>query len=254
MRVIACENAHQLGDVASELILDLFVQNPEAACCLPTGSTPIPVYQALVEKIRTSDIKLNELKFFNLDEYVGLGVHHNQSYAYFLFEHLFSQINVDSSQITLLNGLAADLDVECTRYNQLIDAIGNFDFVMDGIGVNGHIAFNEPAEFFIPRTHISAIAPSTIEANKRFFAQDETVPDQALTIGLEDIMKAKRFVLIATGANKKAVIERFFNEPEITTQFPMSFLRMHPNFTMILDKEACGSRYDYFRNHVGEIK
>lgn len=235
MKLWVCENIEEFSTVASDLIFNS-IAHKKAAICLPTGSTPIPVYKKLVDKMQDPTV-FSDVKFFNLDEYAGLNPTHHQSYAFFLHEHLYSKIPVRSDQLFLLDG-SNDPIAECRRYDQLIDDIGCFDCVVDGIGTNGHIAFNEPAEYFVLRTHISDIADSTLQANRRFFSDDEIMPQQALTLGFEDIMKAKKVILLATGNGKKDVIRRFLTDKKITTQFPISLLNMHPDLTLVIDREA----------------
>jgi glucosamine-6-phosphate deaminase len=235
MKLLVCENIEEFSEIAAKLIFDC-IDHQRVSVCLPTGSTPIPVYQKLITKIRDKTT-ISEVKFFNLDEYAGLNQNHHQSYAYFLNHHLYNHLPIDQDQLFLING-ANDPEVECNRYNKLIDDIGRFDLVVDGIGTNGHIAFNEPAEHFTARTHINEISKSTLEANQRFFRLDEEMPQKAITLGFEDIMKAKKIILLATGPAKKEVIRRFLSDKKITTDFPISLLNMHPDLTLIIDREA----------------
>ena len=235
MKLLVCENIEEFSTVAANLIYEN-IHHRKAAICLPTGSTPIPVYAKLVEKMQDATA-FSEVKFFNLDEYAGLDPSHPQSYAYFLNQHLYDHIPIRKDQLFLLNGSNNPQD-ECKRYDTLIDEIGRFDVVVDGIGTNGHIAFNEPDDHFIPRTHISEISDSTLQANSRFFNVDKVMPQHAITLGFEDIMKAKKVILLATGQSKKEVIRRFLTEKKITTQFPISLLNMHSDLTLIIDREA----------------
>ena len=245
MRIIACKTSEEFKIKAAQLIFDQ-INHKQASICLPTGSTPIPVYEQLIQLLDEQSDYSN-VKFFNLDEYLGLAQDHHQSYAYFLNEHLYRHLNLKQDQLYLLDG-ANDPNKECFRYNQLIDDIGRFDVVVDGIGSNGHIAFNEPADYFIARTHVSDIAESTIEANRRFFLEHEVVPKQAITIGFEDIFKAKKVILLANGAHKYPAVDRFLSDDLITTQFPLSLLKMHPDLTLVLDQDALGRHFDYFAN------
>ncbi len=245
MKIIACQTLDDFKEKAAELIFDEINQK-ESSICLPTGSTPIPIYKTLIQKLnKHSD--LSRVKFFNLDEYLGLEQSHHQSYAYFLRKNFYDHLNIDDEQLYLLDG-ANDPQKECLRYNHLIEEIGRFDVVVDGIGSNGHIAFNEPSNYFIARTHISDIAESTISANSRFFSEHEVVPEKAITIGFEDIMKAKKIILLANGAHKYTAINRFLSETSITTQFPLSLLKMHPDLTIVLDEKALGHHFDYYAN------
>jgi glucosamine-6-phosphate deaminase len=245
MRIIACKTSDEFKMKAAQLIFDE-INHKQASICLPTGSTPIPVYEQLIQLLeKQSDY--SQVKFFNLDEYLGLAQDHHQSYAHFLNHHFYNHLNITQDQLYLIDG-ANDPKKECHRYDQLIDEIGRFDVVVDGIGSNGHIAFNEPADYFIARTHVSDIAESTIEANRRFFNEHEHVPRQAITIGFADIFKAKKVILLANGEHKYPAIDRFLSDPLITTQFPLSLLKMHPDLTLVLDQDALGRHFDYFAN------
>jgi glucosamine-6-phosphate deaminase len=235
MKLVICENIEEFSIVAAQLIYEN-IYHRKAAICLPTGSTPIPVYEKLISMMQDATA-FAEVKFFNLDEYAGLEPTHPQSYAYFLNQHLYSHIPIRKDQLFLLDG-GHDPQEECKRYDHLIDMIGRFDVIVDGIGTNGHIAFNEPADHFTPRTHIREISASTLQANRKFFNADEIMPQLAITLGFEDIMKAKKIILLATGPSKKEVIHRFLTEKKISTQLPISLLKMHPDLTLIVDREA----------------
>lgn len=244
MKFIICENPAELGEIVSELILDQIRYNPSSKLCIPTGSTPIPAYQHLVQKVKALDFDISHVHFYNLDEYLGLPRDHEQSYQTFLSQQVLDPLEIKASHRHLLRSDNPNPQEECIRNNKEIDEIKCFDLFMDGIGENGHIAFNEPATYFEARTHIADISESTRIANARFFSSLDEVPKQAISVGFEDIMKSKMIILVATGAKKAPVIKKLISETNITCDFPISFLRMHNNVTIVLDKLACGSCLD----------
>lgn len=247
MRTIVCRDAAELGERTASLIQDQIRQKKNAVLCLPTGSTPIPVYQALIGQVSRYNLDTSQVECFNLDEYVGLPENHPQRYESFLSENILDPLLIAPEHRHLLDSTALDLRAECDRYNALIDHYGGFDLLMDGLGENGHVAFNEPSQQFEARTHVSDIALSTRLANARFFDHLDDVPQQALTIGFADILKARTMIVIASGPKKAEAIERFYTETLITPAFPLSFLRMHPNLIMVVDEAACGSVIDRIR-------
>lgn len=238
MKFIVCEDHSHLAEVVSDLIIQQVTTKPDSVICIPTGGTPIPAYQRLIEKSKNLDF--SRVSFFNLDEYLGLPPTHEQSYQSFLKKYVLDPLNIALSQQHLLRSDSPDPISECFRNDAQIDAFGGFDLMLDGIGENGHIAFNEPSDHFEARTHIAEISTSTRLANARFFNSLDEVPHQAISVGFEDIIKAKHLILMATGPRKALVIERLVSESTISCDFPISFLRMHPNVTIVLDKAACG--------------
>ncbi len=246
MKFIVCEDHSHLAEVVSELIIQQVTRKPDSVLCIPTGGTPIPAYQRLVEKAKNIDF--SRVSFFNLDEYLGLPPTHEQSYQSFLKTHVLNPLGISLVQQHLLSSDSPDPILECLRNDDLIDQFGGFDMMLDGIGENGHIAFNEPSDHFEARTHIAEISTSTRLANARFFNSLDEVPTQAISVGFEDIIKAKHLVLMATGPKKALVIERLVSESTISCDFPISFLRMHPNVTIVLDKAACGRSVDVLIN------
>ncbi len=168
----------------------------------------------------------------NLDEYVGLDGENDQSYRYFMNKNLFNRVNIDKTRTFVPNGLAADPEKEGIAYDEHIKALGGIDIQLLGIGLDGHIGFNEPDCRFIPETHLVDLHESTIEANSRFFASRDEVPTKAITMGMRSIMQAKRVLLIANGAKKKEIMEKAFFGP-ITPEVPASILQLHPDLTVI---------------------
>lgn len=229
MKVITINNQEEGGKLAFTLLKEKLAAGAKTLG-LATGSTPLAFYKEIVN----SQLELSELTSINLDEYVGLSAENPQSYAYFMQQHLFAAKPFKDS--FLPNGLAADLQAEAQRYEELIEG-HRIDFQILGIGRNGHIGFNEPGTAFDSTTHVVDLSPSTIEANSRFFDKPEDVPTRAISIGIASIMKSKTIVLMAYGEQKADAIERMVNGP-VTEDLPASILQKHPDVVIIVDEAA----------------
>ena len=232
MNVRIYKDAKTIGTAAATLFTACVIEKPDCVLGLATGSTPIPTYEKMAELYRDGVVDYAGVTTYNLDEYVGLDHGHDQSYYYFMQENLFRHINVKEENVHVLSGIAPDPEQECSEYERAIEAAGGIDLQILGIGRNGHIAFNEPADSFAPATHVVELTESTIDANKRFFASADDVPRRALTTGIGTIMKADKILLIA-GADKKEIIEKAFYGP-VTPEVPASVLQLHRNVTVIL--------------------
>lgn len=237
MNIRVYKDADSIGAAAATLFAACVTQKPDCVLGLATGSSPIPTYRKMAELYRDGAVDYSGVTTYNLDEYVGLDHAHDQSYYYFMMENLFRHINVKAENIHVLSGIAPDPEQECRDYESAIAASGGIDLQILGIGRNGHIAFNEPADSFAPVTHIVELTESTIDANKRFFASADDVPRRALTTGIGTIMKARAIVLIATGADKAEAIRAMAKGP-VTPRCPASILQFHPNVTVMADEAA----------------
>ena len=237
MQIIVRDNPQEVAEVAAALIRAQVLRKPETVLGLATGSTPIPLYDALVRLHGAGEADMSRITTYNLDEYVGLAADHAQSYHYFMWEKLFYGIGVDPSQVHLPSGIADDLDAECRRYEAQIQDAGGIDLQVLGIGLNGHIGFNEPGDSFSNRTCVAQLTESTIQANRRFFDSEDQVPRRALTMGIRTIFQSREILLIACGAAKADIIAQTVHGP-ITPQVPASVLQLHPNARLLLDKEA----------------
>lgn len=214
----------------------LLRKKPNAILGLATGSSPVGVYDKLIAANKNNEIDFAQVTSFNLDEYLGLEPTHNQSYRYFMNEHLFNHININKSK-THVPSTDKNSEDYYETYDQKIKDHGGIDFQILGIGSNGHIAFNEPGTDFDSLTHIVSLKESTIKDNSRFFNSINDVPTKAVSMGLKSIMNAKEIVIIVTGANKANALKRLMSK-EITTDFPASILNKHPKVTIYADKEA----------------
>ena len=222
---------------AANLIAAEVIRKPNCVLGLATGSTPVGAYKQLAVWNQQGDLSFKEVQSVNLDEYKGLAPSHDQSYRYFMQTNLFDHIDIDIAKTHVPDGLAADTDTECARYDELVRSLGYADLQLLGLGRNGHIGFNEPCDRFVKETHVVDLTQSTIDANARFFASADDVPRQALTMGIGCIMAARRVLLIASGADKADAVYNAFCGP-ITPQCPASILQLHNDVVLVGDKAA----------------
>lgn len=235
MNYIEVETYEELSKKAAAIIAAQVISKPESVLGLATGSSPLGTYACLVKAYENKDLDFSGVTSVNLDEYVGLSGDNDQSYRYFMDTNLFSKINIRKECTFVPNGCAENIDAECGEYDALIEKLGGIDIQLLGIGLDGHIGFNEPDEVFIKETHLVKLDPSTIEANARFFESEDDVPREAVTMGIGSIMNAKKVLLIANGKNKEEIIKKAFFGP-ITPKIPASILQLHPDLTVIYSK------------------
>jgi glucosamine-6-phosphate deaminase len=232
MNFIKVNNYDELSRKAAAIICAQVVLKPNCVLGLATGSSPLGTYAKMAEKCKSGEVDFSKVSSINLDEYIGLDGSHDQSYRYFMNNNLFCNINIDINNTHVPNGRADDMDAECAAYDELIAQSGGIDLQLLGIGLDGHIGFNEPDSHFEKATHRVVLDPSTIDANARFFASRDDVPREAVTMGMGGIMGAKKVLLIANGKNKKDIVEKAFFGP-ITPEVPASILQLHPDLTVI---------------------
>jgi glucosamine-6-phosphate deaminase len=228
-------------DVAQSLaarVVEALYARPDTVLGLPTGHTPVGAYGRLRELCAAGKVDFSRAASFNLDEFVGVDAAHPGSFRQFMDRHLFSGVNLDPSRIHFLNGAAADLDAECRRYDDAIAGCGGIDLQILGIGANGHIGFNEPADALAAETHRVGLKDSTRRDNAPLFGNRlDAVPLEALTMGIGSILRAVRIVLVATGERKADCVERAVHGP-VTTRLPASLLQVHREVEVLLDREA----------------
>ena len=232
MKFIKAENYEELSKIAGDIVINQIKEKPDTILGLATGSSPIGTYKYMAN----SGVDFSKVKSVNLDEYVGLDGNNEQSYRYFMNKHLFNHINIDKNNTFVPNGAAKDLDEEARLYDERIEAFGGIDLQILGIGIDGHIGFNEPDDVFVAPTHVVSLDSSTIEANSRFFTSKDEVPRKAITMGMKAIMSAKKIVLVANGKNKKEILEKAIYG-EITPRVPASILQLHNDITVIYSEE-----------------
>ncbi len=221
---------------AATLISAVMITKPNAVLGLATGSTPVGIYKELVELNQKGDITFKDITSVNLDEYCGLDGSHDQSYRYFMNTNLFNHVDIDKNKTFVPSGVSNDLKAEGEAYDKMIKDAGGIDIQLLGIGLDGHIGFNEPEPFFTKETHVVDLHESTIKANARFFASEDEVPKKAITMGMMSIMQAKKVLLVANGAHKKEILEKsIFGK--ITPEVPASILQLHPDLTVLFSEE-----------------
>lgn len=237
MKIYKAKDYKDMSRKAANIISAQVIMKPNCVLGLATGSTPIGTYDQLVEWYNKGDLDFSEVTTVNLDEYKGLPRTNDQSYYYFMHQHLFDRVNINLEQTNVPNGMEEDSEKECTRYEELIRSVGGVDLQLLGLGHNGHIGFNEPGEAFEKETHCVDLTESTIEANKRFFDSADDVPKQAYTMGIKTIMQAKKILVIVNGDAKADIVERAFFGP-VTPEVPASILQMHNDVTLVGDEAA----------------
>lgn len=227
MELIITATKDEAAKKTVEIIQNELNTNGLKSFGLATGGTMEPVYKEL----SASELNFSNVTAFNLDEYVGLEAGHPNSYAYYMKKHLFNQKSFKNTYIP--NGMADDLEVECRRYEQLLDE-HPLDIQLLGVGENGHIAFNEPGTPFSSKTHVTQLTQSTMDANSPYFDSKELVPTEALTMGISSIMKARKIVLLAFGEKKREALEQLF-KGIVSEECPVTILQNHPDVTVITD-------------------
>lgn len=235
MKFIKVKTYEELSEKAADLIAAVMITKPNCVLGLATGSSPVGTYKKLIEYNKQGKIDFSAVTSVNLDEYVGLDGSNDQSYRYFMNANLFDFVNINKEKTFVPNGKADDLKAEGENYDKMIKDLGGIDIQLLGIGLDGHIGFNEPDSFFTAATHEVVLDESTIKANARFFANEDEVPKTAITMGMLSIMQAKKVLLIANGEAKKEIVEKFMNGP-VDPQVPASILQLHPDVTVIFSE------------------
>lgn len=227
----------ELSIYAAELVRQVVEEKNDALLGLATGSSPEGLYKELIKLYNEGKIDFKDVKSVNLDEYVGLDGNHEQSYRYFMDHHFFNHVNIDKKNTKVPNGVAEDLDKAAKEYDDMVVSQGKVDVQILGIGPNGHIGFNEPADELKLTTHVADLTETTIQANSRYFESEKDVPTKAVSMGLGLIMSAKKIILIASGKNKAEAIKSL-SDDMISTRIPATLLKLHPDVTVLLDEEA----------------
>ena len=237
MDIIRARDYEDMSLKAAGIVADLIRKKPDAVLGLATGSSPIGLYKALIDMYQRGELDMSGVTTANLDEYVGLSPDNEQSYRYFMDHYLFDHVNIDKARTFVPDGLAEDADAECTRYEALLSKIGERDLQLLGLGLDGHIGFNEPSEAFSDVTCCVELDQSTIEANKRFFSSAEEVPGKAYTMGIGTIMRAKKILMVVNGEAKADILEKVIRGP-VCPGVPASILRFHRDVTIVADEAA----------------
>lgn len=238
MKVIVLNDAIEISKEAADIIVKQVNNNKGSVLGFATGASPVETYKRIIEKYEAGEVSLKHITTFNLDEYVGLARENVNSYFYFMKENLFGKTDVDFDKVNFLSGEADDSEAECKRYWNKIKESGGIDIQLLGIGTNGHIGFNEPGDKFADGPFVVRLTQSTIDSNKKYFeAVGDTMPEYAFTMGIGDIMRARKIILIATGESKAKAVKALV-EGEVTPSCPASILKLHADVTVFLDKES----------------
>ncbi|UKS24517.1 glucosamine-6-phosphate deaminase [Paenibacillus sp. HWE-109] len=237
MRIAVFGDPQQADRIGAEVLERVVLDKAHPKLGLATGSSPVGIYQELVERLKLRPVSFKHASTYNLDEYVGLSVDHPQSYSAYMREHLFQHLDMLPSHCHIPNGMAPSLEAEIIRYERLLREAGALDVQLLGIGLNGHIGFNEPGQHLSSETHIVALTEDTRSANAKYFSAEEPIPSHAITMGVGPIMKAECVLFIAHGESKSSIIQAAFTGP-VTTSCPASFLQLHSNVIVLLDEEA----------------
>ncbi len=248
MEIIITESYEEMSKLAADIIARQVLRKPNATLGLATGSTPIGTYKELVRRHKEEGLDFSKVVTFNLDEYLDLPPWHDQSYRYFMDQHLFHHINIDPKNVHVPYGHAEDVEDFCDWYEAEMKRFGGIDLQLLGIGGDGHIAFNEPGSSLGSRTRLKTLTQQTIEDNARFFKNKEEVPRFAITMGVGTIMEARSILLLANGEKKASIVAEALEGP-ITAQLSASVLQMHQEVTVLVDAEAGSKlkRADYYR-------
>ena len=236
MKVIVTNSYDETCAVIANMIKELVNAKPDAKLGLATGGTPVPIYKKLVEMNKAGEVDFSRVHTVNLDEYCGIPGTHDQSYRYFMDTNLFDHINIDKKNTFVASGMG-DFEANARELEEKVREGGAADLQLLGIGNNGHIAFNEASDHLIAVAHTEKLTESTINANARFFEKKEDVPTMAITMGMGDILAAKKVVLAATGLAKVPAIRGLIMDDVITTQNPSTMLKMHEDAVVVIDRE-----------------
>ena len=236
MKVIVTNSYDETCAVIANMIKELVNAKPDAKLGLATGGTPVPSYKKLIEMNKAGEVDFSRVHTVNLDEYCGIPGTHDQSYRYFMDTNLFDHINIDKKNTFVASGMG-DFEANARELEEKVREGGAADLQLLGIGNNGHIAFNEASDHLIAVAHTEKLTESTINANARFFEKKEDVPTMAITMGMGDILAAKKVVLAATGLAKVPAIKGLIMDDVITTQNPSTMLKMHEDAVVVIDRE-----------------
>ncbi len=236
MKVIVVKDYEAMSELGAQIIKEQIQVNPSCTLGLATGSSPIGTYKNLIKACDAKEISFKNVKTYNLDEYCGISRSHPQSYYYFMHDNLFDHVDINEENVHIPAVSNDNLEQDCKIYNDMLNN-ATIDLQLLGIGGNGHIGFNEPGTSFTQETFIVELAEKTRQDNKRFFNSIDEVPTHAITMGIHNIMNAKKILMLISGASKADTVVRLLSE-QIDTDFPASVLHKHPDVTVIIDQDA----------------
>jgi len=237
MKILVCKDYEELSLKSAEIIVNQINQKKDSVLGLATGGTPVGMYKELVKSYREGKVDFGKVITFNLDEYYGVDHENINSYHYYMNTNFFDHVNVERKNINIPNGMSKDIEKECREYDEKIQSLGGIDLQILGVGLNGHIGFNEPARELMSTTHITDLTKETINANARFFEDISQVPTKAITVGMATILRSKKIVVLINGKNKSKIFDKITGK-KITTQIPATLLQLHPDVTIVVDEQA----------------
>lgn len=248
MEVIILDNPREVEQMGGRILADQIRRKPDSVLGLATGATMHGVYTYLSERHEKHGLDFSGVRSFNLDEYYGLGPHHPCSYNTYMCQHLFERVNIQPENTRVPDGLAHDVEAHCKEYEAAIEKAGGLDLQLLGLGEDGHIGFNEPSSSLSSGMRIKTLTPMTRRTNQRDFPPGETMPMHVLTLGVGNIMAARRCLLLAHGAKKAQAVQALVEGP-ITAMCPASILQQHRSCTVVVDESAAAflQLADYFR-------
>ena len=236
-RIFVEDHERKIASMAEDAVAEVMLEKPDCVLGLATGSSPIPMYRELIARSQCGKLNFSKIRTVNLDEYKGLGPEHPQSYRRFMQEYFFDHIPISPENTIIPDGLTANALQMCREYDLKIEQWGGIDLQVLGLGHDGHIGFNEPAEQFVVETHEVTLNPMTIVANQRFFSSVDEVPREAYTMGIGSIMSARKILMIVSGKDKAEILKKALFGP-VTPKIPASILQFHPDVTVVCDASA----------------
>lgn len=250
MQVVILDSPEAVAEYGAQIFIRQLQKQPQSVLGLATGSTPVALYQKLIEANQKDEISFRDVTTYNLDEYLGLAGDHPQSYRHFMNQQLFDHIDIDKTRTYVPPGSASNPIQACDEYEQMIAASGGIDIQLLGIGRNGHIGFNEPSSGLLSRTRVKTLTQETIDDNARFFSEDEYQPHLSITMGIGTILDSQQVVLLATGSSKADAIYRAVEGP-MSASCPASALQMHQNAVIVIDEAAAANlEHREFYKHI----
>ncbi|URZ02566.1 glucosamine-6-phosphate deaminase [Clostridium felsineum] len=237
MKIVTVDDYSEMSKFAAKIVASQVILKDNSVLGLATGDTPLQMYRELINLYNEEELDFSKITTFNLDEYYGISEDNPHSYHYYMKNTFFKFMNIADSNINILDGKTKDIESECKAYDNKIAAAGGIDLQVLGIGVNGHIGFNEPDVNFEAETHLVKLDEKTVESNARFFASKEDVPTSALSMGIKTIMQSKKILLLASGPKKAEAVFKMLKE-KISPELPASILQLHNDTTVIVDKAA----------------
>jgi len=250
MQIVILKDAAQVAEYGANIFIEQIKNKANSVIGLATGSTPVALYQELIQKNQLNEVSFSDVTSFNLDEYLGLKGEHPQSYRHFMAEQLFNHINIDLKNTHVPPGDAKNPLTACDEYEDKITQAGGIDVQLLGIGRNAHIGFNEPSSGLTSRTRVKTLTQATIDDNARFFAEDEYQPHLSITMGIGTILDSKKVVLLATGEGKADAIKDMVEGP-LAAICPASALQLHRDAVIVIDEAAASKLSDTdFYKHI----